>query len=118
MTGHEHVVDEAAVRAVRAAMPTDESVAGVVELFRLLGDPTRARLIFALARTELCVCDLSEALGVSESALSHQLRQLRHLRLVSHRRRGRQVYYTLNDPHLADLLNDVLGLVETREPAA
>jgi len=118
MTGHEHVVDEAAVRAVRAAMPTDESVARAVELFRLLGDPTRARLIFALARAELCVCDLSEALGASESALSHQLRQLRHLRLVSYRRKGRQVYYTLSDPHLADLLNDVLELVETRKTAA
>ena len=115
MADHEHIVDEAAVRAVRAAMPTEDAVARAVELLRLLGDPTRARLIFALSRAELCVCDLSEALGASESAISHQLRQLRHLRLVTYRRAGRQVYYTLSDPHLADLLTSVLHLVETRE---
>lgn len=115
MTDHDHIVDEAAVRTVLDAMPSDESIAQAVELFKLLGDSTRARMIFALARVELCVCDLSEALGMSESAISHQLRQLRYLRLVNYRREGRQVYYALSDPYLAKLLDDVLDLTKTRE---
>jgi DNA-binding transcriptional ArsR family regulator len=68
-----------------------------------LSDPTRVRIISLLADGELCVCDLSAALDMSQSAVSHQLRTLRDLRLVRWRRQGRQIFYTLDDDHVSDL---------------
>ncbi len=76
--------------------------------FQALSDPTRIRLISALTRTELCVCDLAAVLGMSQSAVSHQLRSLRDLRLVKSRRVGREIFYTLDDEHILELFE--LGL--------
>jgi ArsR family transcriptional regulator, lead/cadmium/zinc/bismuth-responsive transcriptional repressor len=73
--------------------------------FAVLGDPTRVRLVDALAHGELCVSDLSAVVGLSESAVSHQLRLLRSLRIVRARRAGRQVYYQLDDAHIRTLLD-------------
>ena len=73
--------------------------------FAVLGDPTRVRLVDALAHGELCVSDLSGVVGLSESAVSHQLRLLRSLRIVRARRAGRQVYYQLDDAHIRTLLD-------------
>jgi ArsR family transcriptional regulator len=81
----------------------DATAARLAETFRALSDPTRVRVVSLLAQAELCVCDLAAALGVSQSAMSHQLRTLRDLRLVRRRREGRQVFYTLDDDHVADL---------------
>jgi len=71
--------------------------------FQALADPTRVRIISALLKTELCVCDIAALLGVTQSAISHQLRQMRDLRLVKSRKEGRIVYYTLDDKHISDL---------------
>ena len=71
--------------------------------FQALADPTRVRIISALLKTELCVCDIAALLGVTQSAISHQLRQMRDLRLVKSRKEGRIVYYTLDDEHISDL---------------
>ena len=76
--------------------------------FQALSDPTRVRLISALTRAELCVCDLAAVLGMSQSAVSHQLRSLRDLRLVKSRRAGREIFYTLDDEHIRELFE--LGL--------
>ncbi len=76
--------------------------------FQALSDPTRVRLISALTRAELCVCDLAAVLGMSQSAVSHQLRSLRDLRLVKSRRVGREIFYTLDDEHILELFE--LGL--------
>lgn len=76
--------------------------------FQALSDPTRVRLISALTNTELCVCDLAAVLGMSQSAVSHQLRSLRDLRLVKSRRDGREIFYTLDDDHIRELYE--LGL--------
>ena len=76
--------------------------------FQALSDPTRVRLISALTRAELCVCDLAAVLGMSQSAVSHQLRSLRDLRLVKSRREGREIFYTLDDEHIRELFE--LGL--------
>ncbi len=76
--------------------------------FQALSDPTRVRLISALTRAELCVCDLAAVLGMSQSAVSHQLRSLRDLRLVKSRRLGREIFYTLDDEHILELFE--LGL--------
>jgi DNA-binding transcriptional ArsR family regulator len=77
------------------------------EFFAVLADPTRLRLISLLAGSEFCVCDLAGRLGVSESAVSHQLRALRASRLVKYRKEGRQVYYRLHDHHILDLYTTV-----------
>ena len=76
--------------------------------FQALSDPTRVRLISALTNAELCVCDLAAVLGMSQSAVSHQLRSLRDLRLVKSRRLGREIFYTLDDDHIRALYE--LGL--------
>jgi DNA-binding transcriptional ArsR family regulator len=91
---------------VRVALPNlvDESTAGrLADTFKALSDPTRVRIVSLLAGAELCVCDLAAALGMSQSAVSHQLRTLRDMRLVRWRRDGRQIFYTLDDEHVADL---------------
>jgi ArsR family transcriptional regulator, lead/cadmium/zinc/bismuth-responsive transcriptional repressor len=79
----------------------------MAEFFSLLGDPNRLRLLSLLAKEELCVCDLAAALEMSESAVSHQLRALRGMRLVSYRKQGRQVFYRLLDSHVIDLYRAV-----------
>ena len=81
--------------------------------FKAMGDPTRMRILWALGNQELCVCDLAATLGVSESAVSHQLRTLRNLDLVANRREGTVLYYSLNDHHVSQLME--LALEHVRE---
>ncbi|MBA2604122.1 MAG: winged helix-turn-helix transcriptional regulator [Acidobacteria bacterium] len=83
---------------------TGAIVEAIAETFRVLGDPTRVRILDALAGGELCVCDIAGLVSISESAASHQLRLLRGMRLVRPRRAGRQVFYTLDDQHIVELL--------------
>jgi ArsR family transcriptional regulator, lead/cadmium/zinc/bismuth-responsive transcriptional repressor len=87
-------------------------VASVAETFRMLGDPTRIRILEALGSGELCVGDLARSVGISESAVSHQLRLLRTMRLVRVRREGRQAYYAVDDHHILELLNQARTHVE------
>ncbi len=88
----------------------------LAETFRALGDPMRVRILDALSRAELCVCDLARLVGLSESATSHQLRLLRSLRLVRTRRAGRMVYYALDDDHIRKLFAYGLEHVEESQP--
>ncbi len=83
-----------------AGMPREETVQTVTELFKSFGDPTRMRILLLLSHGEACVCDLSRALGMTVSAISHQLRLLRQSRLVSFRREGKSVFYFLADAHV------------------
>jgi DNA-binding transcriptional ArsR family regulator len=108
--------DATRVAAVRAAQPDALTVERLAEIFKTLGDPTRVRLLSALAAAELCVCDLATLLGLSESAISHQLRLLRSLRLVRARRDGRMVFYRLDDDHIVRLLGQ--GREHAEEGAA
>jgi DNA-binding transcriptional ArsR family regulator len=105
-------VNKGRVRRVAKAMPSPKVVERLAESFRVLGDPTRAKILFALSKEELCVCDLSHLLGLSESAASHQLRLLRAMRLVKYRKAGKMAYYTLDDEHIADLIKQGLRHVE------
>jgi DNA-binding transcriptional ArsR family regulator len=84
----------------------------VAATFRMLGDPTRVRILDALGAGELCVGDVARRVGISESAISHQLRLLRTMRLVRVRREGRQAYYAVDDHHILELLNQVRTHVE------
>ena len=95
---------------------TDASAAALAETFKVLGDTTRVRLLDALSRSELCVHDLAGRVGISESAVSHQLRLLRGMRLVRPRRDGRNIYYALDDQHIVGLF--VQGLEHVEERAA
>jgi len=96
-------IDAEAVARVRTSMVSDRSAEGLAQTFGVLGDPTRVKLISALMAGELCVCDLATLLGLSQSAVSHQLRLLRNMRLARYRRDGRIVYYSLDDQHIRDL---------------
>ena len=100
---------------VQAALPhllAEEGAARLAETFRALSDPTRLRIVSLLAGAELCVYDLAAVLGMGQSAVSHQLRTLRDLRLVRWRREGRQIFYTLDDEHVADLFRRGLEHVQ------
>ncbi len=88
-------------------------MAPLADIFRLLASPTRLRIVEALSLRELCVCDLAAVVEVSESAVSHHLRQMRQLRIVRYRREGRMAYYRLDDAHIAALF--ALGLEHVRE---
>ncbi len=103
-------VDQARVQEVAAAMPDPAVIQAATALLKLLGDPTRARILLALSRAELCVCDLATLLGMSLSAVSHQLRLLRAHGLVRFRKQGRLVYYSLAHPQAVQLLEVALDL--------
>jgi ArsR family transcriptional regulator, lead/cadmium/zinc/bismuth-responsive transcriptional repressor len=106
------VTDHAKVERVRSALIGAGRVGALAETFRALGDPTRVRILDALSRAELCVCDLATLLGLSPSAVSHQLRLLRGMRLVRSRRAGRMVFYTLDDQHIVALFHQGLRHVD------
>lgn len=108
-------VDPANIARVRPGLIGARQVGALADTFRVLGDPTRVRLLDALSAAELCVCDLAALLGVSESAISHQLRLLRTMRLVRSRREGRMVFYALDDQHVVSLLRQ--GLEHVNEAA-
>jgi ArsR family transcriptional regulator, lead/cadmium/zinc/bismuth-responsive transcriptional repressor len=93
------------------------AVAALAETFKLLGDETRVRILDAVARSEICVCDIAALLGLSESAVSHQLRLLRSMRVVKSRRDGRHIYYTLDDQHIVRLFEQGLEHVQERAAA-
>lgn len=105
-------VDEGKVENARRAMKSAETISLLAETFKILGDPTRIKIAFALSKEELCVCDIANLLGVSQSAVSHSLRTLRQMKLVRFRREGKIAYYTLDDEHIASLLEEGFRHVE------
>lgn len=96
---HGHVVEE-----MGAHMPSDECLYDVAELFKLFGDTTRMKILYALFESELCVCHMAQLLGLTQSAVSHQLRVLKAGRLVKPRREGKTVYYSLADDHVRKII--------------
>lgn len=113
-----NLIDEAKVAIVVNAMPPDEMIARLAEIFRLLGDPTRVKILQALSIEELCVCDIASLLGATKSAISHQLRLLRSLRVVRFRKDGRIVYYSLDDSHVENLLREGLNHIASQGATA
>jgi ArsR family transcriptional regulator, lead/cadmium/zinc/bismuth-responsive transcriptional repressor len=111
-------LDPGKVSALKRRLLSPVSVSALAETFKVLGDTTRVRILDALTRSELCVCDIATLLGLSESAVSHQLRLLRSMRLVRSRRAGRMIFYALDDQHIVGLFAQGLEHVEEREPAA
>ena len=105
-------IDLARVRSIRGALTPPNAVQALADTFSALGDPTRVRILDALSHGELCVCDLAAVLKLSQSAVSHQLRLLRGLRLVRPRRDGRIVFYSLDDQHIMAIFRQTLQHVE------
>jgi ArsR family transcriptional regulator len=96
----------------RNALLQPRTVEALADTFRVLGDPTRVRILDALSHGELCVNDIASLVGISESAASHQLRLLRGMRLVRPRRAGRLVYYAVDDQHILELLHQAMTHVQ------
>jgi ArsR family transcriptional regulator len=105
------------VAELRDALIDEAEVSDLAETFRTLGDPTRVRILDALSHGELCVCDLAALVRMSESAVSHQLRLLRNLRLVKPRREGRMVFYAIDDRHIMTLFRQGLRHVQEGDRA-
>jgi DNA-binding transcriptional ArsR family regulator len=105
-------INERKVASARKAMKPEATLFKLAATFKALGDPTRTRVISALLQEELCVCDLASLIGISQSAISHQLRVLRDLNLVKYRKEGRIAYYSLDDDHISSILTAGLKHVE------
>lgn len=93
--------------------PTDEELAKVADLFKMFADNTRVRILQVLMHGELCVCDIAELLNMEQSAISHQLRNLKQCQLIKNRRDGKTIYYSLADDHILSILN--IGIEHIRE---
>ena len=101
MTSHSH---QAAIRLARKGLADEQIIVEMAETFKVLGDQTRLKIVLGLSKQELCVLDIASVVGMSESAVSHQLRLLKSLRLVKQRKDGKMVFYSLDDEHIEDLL--------------
>lgn len=103
-----NVIHAEVVKKVKMQLPKDEVLYDLAELFKVFGDSTRIKIICALFEEEMCVCDLSALLNVSQSAISHQLRVLKAARLVKFRRSGKIIYYSLDDKHIKHIFDEGL----------
>ncbi len=101
------------IERVRAEPPDEDTLYDLTELFRVFGDSTRVRILYLLFESEMCVCDMAALLGLTQSAVSHQLRALKNVRLVKARRDGKTVFYSLADDHVKTIINQ--GLEHVRE---
>lgn len=111
MSGHicgNDNIHEDIVAKVSAELPDESLLTEAAELLKVFGDPTRMRIISALCRSELCVCDIARLLGMTQSAISHQLRVLKQARLVGSRREGKTIFYSLCDDHVQTIFNYAL----------
>lgn len=101
-------VHEDILAKVRREMPDEDTLYNLTELFHVFGDSTRMRILYVLFASEMCVCDIATLLGLTQSAVSHQLRLLKGMRLVKSRREGKTVFYALADDHVKTIINQGL----------
>ncbi len=99
-----HIHDEL-VKKVNENMPKDEELCDLAELYRVFGDSTRIKILYVLFESEMCVCDIAQVLGMTVSAISHQLKVLKQARLVKYRKDGKTVFYSLADDHVRTLID-------------
>ena len=97
---HNEVVEKISVN-----MPDEGTLCDLAEFFKVFADSTRIKILYALSNGELCVCDIWQSLGLTQSAVSHQLRILKQMRLVKYRKEGKTVYYSLDDDHIQSILS-------------
>lgn len=106
------IIHEDVIHKVQGTLPDDESLTEVAELFKILGDRTRTRILHALFESEMCVCDLAYVLGMTQSSISHQLRVLKQAKLVKNRKEGKVVYYSLADNHVIQIFEQAFQHVK------
>ena len=99
-----HEVHKYLLKIVNEKLPSETEWYDLAELFKVFGDSTRIRILFVLFEAEVCVCDLAEALGMTQSAISHQLRILKQNKLVKNRREGKSIFYSLADEHVRTII--------------
>ncbi len=107
------VIHDEIVNHVRTKMPNEEVLFNLAELFKIFSDSTRVKILWALDESELCVCDISVLLNMTQSAISHQLKVLKQVNLVKSRREGKIVYYSLSDDHVKNIFNQ--GMIHISE---
>ncbi len=105
------IIHEDKIKEVQKHLLDQHKLEGVSMIFKLLSDPTRIKILYALEKQELCVCDLSIVLDMTQSAVSHQLKLLRMNQLVRHRKEGKTVFYSLDDEHVHLIFNQALAHV-------
>jgi len=105
-------VHEEILQKVTGRMPKEEELYDLAELFKVFGDSTRIRILFVLFEAEVCVCDLAEALQMTQSAVSHQLKILKQAKLVKNRRAGKSIFYSLADDHVRTIIGQGLEHIE------
>ncbi len=105
---HQEIVDK-----VKAAMPVEENLYDLAELFKVFGDTTRIKILYALTASDMCVCDIAVLLNMTQSAISHQLRVLKQAKLVKYRKEGKVVFYSLDDEHVKTIFDQ--GLIHVTE---
>lgn len=101
----ELVVHDQVVQAVLKELPSQERIQQLADFYKVFGDATRVKILCVLLRSEMCVCDLAQTLSMTQSAISHQLRVLKQMRLVKNRREGKTVYYSLADGHIQNIIS-------------
>ncbi|BDZ68938.1 ArsR/SmtB family transcription factor [Methanobacterium ferruginis] len=99
-----HCINENSVRIVKSQMLQDETFQMISDNFKVLSDPTRVKILYALIQKEICVCDLAAVLNMTDSAVSHQLRLLRNRNMVKFRKEGKMAYYSISNPHIIELV--------------
>ncbi|HEY5555823.1 metalloregulator ArsR/SmtB family transcription factor [Acetobacterium sp.] len=112
-TCHCDVIHEDIVNQVKEKMPEEETLYDLADLFKVFGDSTRIKILWALDEAEICVCDIAFLLNMTQSAISHQLRILKQANLVKNRKEGKIVFYSLNDEHVKQIFNQ--GLIHIKE---
>ena len=100
------------IKEVFQSMPTDDELIDLSELFKIFGDSTRIKILYSLLVSEMCVCDIATLLGMSQSAISHQLRLLKQAGLVKYRRDGKTIFYSLADDHVSTIINQGMEHVQ------
>ncbi len=105
------IIHEDIVKEINERMLKDETVMALAEFFKVFGDSTRLKILYALSMSEMCVCDLAALLSMSQSAISHQLKVLRQTRLIKYRKDGKVVYYSLDDDHIRRVFEQGLAHV-------
>lgn len=107
------IIHEDIVNKLKEEMPEPKTLQELSELFKVFGDGTRIKIIYALSKAEMCVCDISAFTNMTQSAISHQLKILRQAKLVKYRREGKTIFYSLDDEHIKEIFN--MGLLHVNE---
>ncbi|MDR5658423.1 metalloregulator ArsR/SmtB family transcription factor [Serpentinicella sp. ANB-PHB4] len=108
------IIHEDIINAVKESMPEEERLYDLAEIFKVFGDTTRIKILYALFASEMCVCDIAVLLNMTQSAISHQLRVLKQARLVKFRKEGKVVYYSLDDDHIKQIFDQGLNHINER----